>query len=237
MIRLNLISGPRNISTALMYAFAQRPDTTVLDEPFYGYYLRQTGLEHPGRAEVLLEQPNGEDAVRESIFGKWHKPVLFIKNMAHHVELVDSSFPHQVTNLFLIRNPQQILASYTQVIETPTLGDIGIAYQFTQFHRLKANGQHPILVDSAYILEDPESMLSQICEGAGIPFMKDMLQWQPGPKPYDGSWAKYWYHSVHRSSGFQRQPTSNRPLPAHLHALNNEAQYYYQLLLPFSLRP
>src|ERR687883_192922 len=47
-LKLSVWSGPRNVSTALMYSFRQRPDTLVVDEPLYGHYLRVTSADHPG---------------------------------------------------------------------------------------------------------------------------------------------------------------------------------------------
>ena len=237
MIRINLVSGPRNISTALMYSFAQRADTVVLDEPFYAFYLNKSGIEHPGKDEVLKSQPINEEEVYRKIFGPAQNDILFIKNMAHHLELMDQSFVERVTNVFLIRNPRQILASYSQVIEAPTLRDIGVEYQFILFERLKKMGQSPIVMDSGVILKDPESILKKLCSLIGIPFLIEMLHWNPGPKEYDGVWAKYWYANVHKSRGFEIQPTSNRPLGAHLSALNDRAQDYYEQLLSFSLQP
>ena len=237
MTRLNLIAGPRNISTALMYSFAQRTDTAVLDEPFYACYLHITGLNHPGKDEVLKSQSIYAEEVSKSVFANRSKPILFIKNMAHHLEVMEQSFLEKVTNIFLIRDPKQILASYAQVIETPNLRDIGIEYQFNLFHRLKAQGQDPIIMDSNLVLENPASVLKQVCDRIGISFSTDMLRWPAGPKPYDGIWAKHWYSNVHKSSGFEKQATSNRPLPAHLHRQNEIAQYYYTELVPFSVQP
>ncbi len=237
MMILNLISGPRNISTALMYSFAQRTDTTVLDEPFYAFYLNRSGIHHPGKEEVIESQPIDEFTVSEKIMTETSRPVVFVKNMAHHLALMDQSFLNQVTNIFLIRSPGQILASYAQVIETPTLRDIGIEYQYTLFNFLKEKGQLPLVMDSGLLLQNPESVLKQACQHLDIPFMNAMLHWQPGPKPYDGVWAKYWYNNVHKSTGFEKQPTSNRPLPEHLTSLNKKAEYYYDRLLPFSLQP
>jgi len=237
MVRINLVSGPRNISTALMYSFAQRADTVVMDEPFYAFYLYKSGIDHPGKDEVLKIQPIDEDEVSRKIFGAKSPEILFIKNMAHHLELMDQGFVDRVTNVFLIRNPSQILASYSQVIQAPTLRDIGVEYQFVLFKRLKEMGQEPIVMDSGLILKNPESILKKLCTRIGIPFMKEMLHWNPGPKDYDGVWAKYWYANVHKSSGFELQPTSNRPLAPHLNELNNKAQYYYEQLLSFSLQP
>lgn len=237
MIRINLISGPRNISTALMYSFAQRPDTTVLDEPYYAFYLNTSGADHPGKEEVMKSQPVNEELVSNMIFGPWKTDVLFIKNMAHHLEVMDPTFVDSVTNIFLIRNPSQIIASYAQVIHAPVMRDLGIEYQHTLFTALRKKGKHPVVLDSAAILENPESVLRQVCEKTGIPFVTGMLHWKPGAKPYDGVWANHWYANVHRSSGFEKQPTSNRPLPDHLKELNDKAQTYYDELLPFSLHP
>jgi hypothetical protein len=220
-----------------MYSFAQRTDTTVLDEPFYAFYLNKSGIHHPGKEEVIGSQPTDEYLVSGMIINETSKPVVFVKNMAHHLALMDAAFINKVTNIFLIRNPKQIIASYAQVIETPTLRDIGIEYQYSLFNSLRENGQQPLVLDSGLLLQDPESVLRQVCLYLGIPFMSEMLHWQAGPKPYDGVWAKYWYANVHRSIGFERQPTSNRTLPAHLVSLNEEAEYYYERLLPFSLQP
>ena len=52
-VRLAVWSGPRNISTALMRSWENRPDCEVVDEPLYAYYLDRTGLDHPGRDEVI----------------------------------------------------------------------------------------------------------------------------------------------------------------------------------------
>lgn len=234
---LNLISGPRNISTALMYSFAQRTDTVVLDEPFYAFYLHRSGIDHPGKEEVIESQPTDETTVADKIMKETSRPVVFVKNMAHHLALMDQSFLNRVTNIFLIRSPRQILASYAQVIETPTLRDIGIEYQYTLFNLLKEKGHLPLVMDSGLLLQNPESVLKQACQHLGIPFMNTMLRWQPGPKSYDGVWAKYWYNNVHKSTGFEKQPTSNRSLPEHLISLNEKAEYYYDRLLPFSLQP
>ena len=63
-MRIAMWSGPRNLSTALMYSFRQRADTTVVDEPLYAHWLRVTGADHPGRDDVFAAQdPDGERVV------------------------------------------------------------------------------------------------------------------------------------------------------------------------------
>jgi len=237
MTYINLISSPRNISTAFMYSFAQRSDTEVLDEPFYAVYLHRTGANHPGKEEVMKSQSTNEEDVLKMIFEPRSKPVLFIKNMAHHIEVLDEAFLSKVTNLFFIRNPHQIIASYAEVIEQPTLRDVGIEYQYQLFNKLVENNQQPLVLDSAWLLEDPEKVLKHLCNHMNIPFEDSMLRWPQGPKPYDGVWAPYWYNNVHQTKGFARQQTSSRTLAEHLKPLHEKAMHYYEKLSPFSIKP
>ena len=236
MITLNLISGPRNLSTALMYSFAQRTDTQVLDEPFYAVYLAKTGAEHPGRDEVLKNLPQEEADARKLISMQRDKQVLFIKNMSHHMEVLGDPWISGAINVFLIRNPGQIIASYAEVIERPTMRDIGIEYQYELFTQLRDYDIKPVVVDSGILLEDPEKILNTLCNACGIAFEQRMLHWTQGPKSYDGVWATHWYSNVHQSTGFKKQTTSERSLPTHLIALYERAQVFYQKLLAFSLK-
>jgi hypothetical protein len=233
---INLISSPRNISTAMMYSFAQRPDTHVLDEPFYAHYLLVSHADHPAKEEVIRHQPARAEDVLHQIYALT-TPVVFIKNMSHHLEVMDESFLENVENIFFIRNPQQVIASYAQVIEKPVMRDIGMEYQYQLFLRLLNKGLDPVVLDSGLLLQNPESVLTQLCERVGIPFYRAMLQWPAGPKPYDGVWAPYWYANVHRSTGFEKQSTSSRALPPSLQDLYHQANFFYEKLLPFSLKP
>jgi hypothetical protein len=232
---INLISGPRNISTALMYSFAQRGDTIVLDEPFYAVYLHRSKADHPGAAEVLSSLPIHEETVVEEILKEWSKPVLFIKNMAHHIEVIDKSFLSKTTNIFLIRNPKQIIASYAEVIEKPVMRDIGIEYEYGLFENLSKQGQAPVVLDSGVLLANPREVLTKLCAAIGLEFSAAMLTWEAGPKPYDGVWAPYWYGNVHRSTRFEKQNSSSRELPSHLTKLYEEAAPYYDKLLSFAI--
>jgi hypothetical protein len=220
-----------------MYSFAQRSDTIVMDEPFYGVYLTKSGAIHPGRNEVLLAQSSEEDVVLNDIFHSSTRSVVFIKNMAHHIEVIDTTFLDKVTNVFLIRDPSQIIASYAEVIQTPVMRDIGIQYQHQLFSRLREREVTPMVVDSGLLLKNPRTVLSKLCDGLGMPFEESMLSWTPGPKPYDGVWAPYWYANVHRSSGFEPKPPSSRRLPTALHALRDEAMTFYNELIAFAIRP
>lgn len=233
---LNLISGPRNISTALMYSFAQRDDTRVYDEPFYAVYLNVSGAQHPGRDEVLKTQSSSEEVVQKQILSSKDKPVVFIKNMAHHMEVLPQPFFHNGVNIFLIRDPAQIIASYAKVIETPVMRDIGVAYQYYLFNTLREHKNEPIVLDSGLLLRNPAAVLEELCHRCAIGFQSSMLTWNAGPKHYDGVWSNHWYKNVHQTTGFSEKITSKPVVPEHLETLYQQAMGYYEKLLPFSIK-
>lgn len=233
---INLISGPRNISTALMYSFAQRSDTKVVDEPFYAHYLIHTGLNHPGRqATIESQSADPHEVLREIELLEKTNPIVFLKNMAHHHEGLDLSYLTSIHNVFLIRDPHQLIASFAQVIPEPTLQDIGLKHEADLLEYIQKNGTHkPIVVDSNDVLSDPSVGLERLCKALAVPFEGAMLSWESGPLPEDGSWAKYWYANVHRSTGFAKQKTSDRPLPEHCQKLYEKALPYYNKLKTFT---
>ncbi|WP_420318353.1 sulfotransferase family protein [Ekhidna sp.] len=228
---INLISGPRNISTALMYSFAQHSKIKVVDEPFYAHYLIKTRLDHPGREETLLSMSSDQKVVINQIKDLEGKHgIVFLKNMAHHHEGLGWNYLLPMKNVLLIRDPKQLIASFAQVIPEPTLQDIGLKYEADILDYLIENGLEPAVIDSNDILANPKRGLSQLCAAIGIEFEEGMLSWSRGPIPEDGVWAKYWYKNVHRSSGFAKQKTSERPLPNHCKTLYEEALPFYTKL-------
>ena len=234
---IQLWSGPRNISTAFMYSFAQRNDTQVLDEPLYAHYLVKTGIPHPGREEVLQSQENDGNKVMEKIISdSWIKPVLFCKQMTHHLVDIDFAFLKNSFNLLLIRNPKQVLISYSKVIAEPHLSDIGIKQNFDLYHYLRENNFHYLVIDSNELLKNPEKLLRIICSEAGIEFQPAMLQWKAGPKKEDGVWAKYWYENVHRSEGFEPFKEKEAEMPLRLEKIYLESKHYYDFLYGHSLK-
>ncbi|MCA9932101.1 MAG: hypothetical protein KC419_26635, partial [Anaerolineales bacterium] len=204
--RICLWSGPRNISTALMYSFAQRSDTRVYDEPLYAHYLSKTDARdyHPGSEAIIKTMENdGEKVVRNLILGSTAAPVLFFKQMTHHLVHLDWSFMRETVNIILTRDPVEMLPSYAKQVSQPTLRDVGYAQHIELLDYLKSLGQDPPILDGRETLRNPRSVLTQLCERIGIPFEEAMLSWLPGARPEDGIWAQYWYDSVHRSTGFQ----------------------------------
>lgn len=237
--RLSLWSGPRNISTALMYAFAQRGDTTVVDEPLYGYYLAHTPARayHPGADEVIAAmETDGEKVVQNVLLGDYETPVVFFKNMPHHLHELAWDFMDHLVNVILTRDPVDMLPSYAKNVQAPTLADVGYAAHIRLLEYLQARGQHPPVLDSRLVLENPRGVLRQLCERVGIPFDEAMLRWEAGPRPEDGVWAKYWYDSVHRSTGFQTYQPKLDPFPESLKPLLAECQPYYERLAALALK-
>ncbi|WP_372836008.1 sulfotransferase-like domain-containing protein [Puniceibacterium confluentis] len=204
-MRIAMWSGPRNLSTALMYSFGNRADMFVVDEPFYGPYLRRTGLRHPMRDEIIESRPETADQVVDALLGPvpGGKPHAYHKHMSQHmIDGIPRDWIPQVTNVFLIRHPARVLASFSAKYEETTLADIGFVQQVELFDRLCQQGQTPIVVDSADIRANPEQMLRALCAAIDLPFDPAMLSWPAGGHPQDGVWAPVWYGSVHQSTGF-----------------------------------
>ncbi|MFD2531730.1 sulfotransferase-like domain-containing protein [Gracilimonas halophila] len=235
--RICLWSGPRNISTALMYSFAQREDTTVVDEPLYAHYLSNTDAKnyHPGAKEVLESQENdGQKVVDEIILGDYDTPIAFFKNMTHHLVNLDLSFMEKTVNVILTRPPKDMLPSYAKQVKNPTMQDVGYAKHLEIVKYLKSIDKSPVIVDSKDILQYPQSRLRELCGTLGIPFDEAMLKWPAGPRKEDGVWAKYWYHNVHRSTGFRAYKAKNEPFPEELKDLLEECQEAYEELLTYA---
>lgn len=236
-LRINLWTTPRTVSTALMYSFAQRADTRVVDEPLYAHYLRVSGVDHPGRDEVLASQENdGEKVVREVVLGPCDRPVLFLKQMPKHLLGVDRGFLDPTANAFLIRDPAEVLRSWDRVVARPGPEDVGLDLHHELFEELVARGQRPPVVDSRELLLDPRGVLRQLCERLGLAFDEAMLSWEPGPRPEDGVWARYWYRGVHRSTGFAPYRPKTGQLPEHLEPVLEACRPYYEELYRHALR-
>ena len=231
-----LWSCPRNVSTALMYSFAQREDVCVFDEPLYAHYLKVSGAKHPGREEVLRVLENdGNKVVQEVILQKSDK-ILFHKLMAHFLIDIDTEFLSLVTNILFIRHPQEIISSYSKVIKNPTIDDVGIKKQYDLYLDLENRGRLPIVLDAKYLLQNPELILRKICLLLEIQFDKKMLKWKKGGRIEDGVWEKYWYKNIHKSTGFVRNITQSVTLGKSNSLLVKECLPYYKFLTSKSIQ-
>ena len=236
--RINLCSGPRNVSTALMYAFARRDDTEVVDEPFYACYLKETGIEHPGWEEVLKAQShNPQKVFRDLLSDDYDKPVLFIKNMAHHMGLLDKTHFDEFTHMFLIRDPEEMLTSFIKTIPDPNLRDTAYKEQYEIFRYVTRDlGHDPIVIDSEELLKNPEGVLTTACRKIGIEVDSSMLSWPEGPIPEDGVWAKHWYENVHHSTGFRAYESKEKEVPERLKPLLAKCYEYYNELYRYAIK-
>jgi hypothetical protein len=232
-------SGPRNLSTAMMRSFGARADCAVSDEPFYAAYLKATGLDHPMREAVLASQSQDAAQVAADMVGPapGGRPVWYQKHMSHH--MIDG-FPlgwlEGVTNVFLLRSPEQVLASYVQKREDVSLADIGFGGQARLFERVaEQTGQAPVVIEAEDVRRDPRGTLSVLCAAIGLPFDPAMLHWAPGQHATDGVWAPHWYGAIFNSTEFAPPDDNKVDLPEHLRAIALAARPYYERMRAFKI--
>jgi len=233
-------SGPRNISTALMRAWGNRPDTFVCDEPLYAHYLRVTRLAHPGADEVIACHESDSrkvvawltDAIPDD------KPVFYQKHMTHHLLAeMDRSWLGKLANCFLIRHPQEVITSYIAKNNDPTLEDVGFVQQAEIFEwvRERADRAPPVL-DAADVQKNPRRMLGLLCESLDVEFTDAMLSWPAGPRSTDGVWAKHWYKEVESSTSFRPYQPKTEQVPQRLAGVYAECLKCYERLYQHRLR-
>jgi len=242
-IRIAMWSGPRNISTAMMRSFGNRPDTAVVDEPFYAAWLAASGADHPMRAQVLAAQPTDWAAVAAMLTGPvpGGRAVFYQKHMAHHVTAqTPLGWMAACRHAFLIREPEEVLASYIVRRAKVTLEDIGFPQQAALFEREADRlGAAPPVVDARDVLENPAGTLRALCDALGVPFLQAMLSWPPGPRDTDGVWAPAWYDAVERSTAFAppRPPITLAELDPSLRSIAEAARPIYERLAAHKLTP
>jgi len=232
--RINLWSSPRNISTALMYSFAQRQDMTVVDEPLYAHYLThtKTKAQHPETAEILASQENnGDIVVKDMLTQPYNTSHVLFKQMTHHLIKLEEHFLQDMKNVLLIRDPRRIIASYSKVIPNPTIEDIGVRKQTELLDYLKKNNALHAVVDARRLLLNPSKVLNSLCEKLDIPYTEKMLSWQAGARIEDGVWAAHWYSNVHKSTGFKTYVEKKVKLSDSLEKLAEQCAPYYKKLL------
>jgi hypothetical protein len=228
--RIAMWSGPRNLSTAMMRSWENRPDTEVLDEPLYAAYLAATRLDHPGRDEIIAAGQSEYDGAITRCLQHEEAPISYQKHMAHHVLAdTDLSWLDQLRNCLLLRDPRRVLASYTKVRETVTLDDIGVPQQLAIADRCE------LIVDSDDFLSNPAAYQREICRQLDVPtnegLIAAMLTWPAGPRSSDGVWAPHWYSAVEASTSFGPAPTGPPPpMPARLQAIADDAVEVYEQL-------
>jgi len=206
-LRIAMWSGPRNISTAMLRSFGSRPDTFVSDEPLYAHYLKVTGIAHPGRDEIVRAHESDWRKVAAALTGPvpGGRPVWYQKHMAHHLlPMIERGWLDSLTHAFLIREPDEMVASLLKTYPGAGLADTGLPQQCEIFDRVAGRlGRAPPVVLASDVLKDPRALLAALCDALGIPFLDAMLAWPPGRRDTDGVWAKHWYAAVEASTGFE----------------------------------
>ena len=238
-IRIAMWSGPRNISTAMMRAWGNRDDTVVIDEPFYAYYLKVTGIEHPGADEAIATGETDWRKVVAHLAGPIQngKRICFQKQMTHHLlPEIDRDWLGAVTNCFLIREPGEVINSYIKKREDPALEDLGFVQQaeIFDFVRSHTNAVPPV-VDAKDVLQNPEGTLRLLCEAVGVEFSKSMLSWPPGLRNTDGIWARHWYGEVAKTTSFQPYRPTASEVPARLREIHQQCRECYERLYEYRL--
>jgi hypothetical protein len=234
-------SGPRNISTAMMRSWGNRADTFVCDEPLYAHYLKVTGLDHPGAEEVIAHhEPDWREVVA------WltgpvpeGRSIFYQKHMTHHLlPEIGREWLDSVTNAFLIREPREMITSLAKILREPGLADTGMPQQLEIFERVRERtGAVPPVVDAKDVLDRPRETLGALCEALGVPFEGGMLSWPPGRRATDGVWAKHWYDSVEKTTGFQPYKPKPEEVPPHMRGMLDRCNAIYERLYEHRIRP
>lgn len=225
-MRIAMWSGPRNLSTAMMYSFGARSDFTVMDEPFYAPFLMASGNDHPMRAEIITSHETDPDAVAQACLAPIATPHLYMKHMPHHMsEGFPMAWARECVNMHLIRHPARVIASYAAKWPDVSFDEIGFARQAALFDQIGG-----LVVDSFDIRQNPEKVLRRLCSTIDLPFDPAMLNWPAGPRAEDGVWAAHWYGAVHRSTGFAGAEGALPKFEGRLAELCAQALPYYDRL-------
>ena len=240
-VHIAMWSGPRNISSAMMRSFENRPDTTVTDEPFYAHYLVKTRIKHPLRKKIIQNSECNFDNIVTYLTGSIpdKKKIWYQKHMAHHnLPGMDIHWTENVTNCFLIRHPKEVILSYEKRFSIDSIDQLGYKQLCILFEFLKKEtGKSPPVLDSRDILNHPREILNKLCDKIGISFMDQMLSWPSGRRKSDGMWGQYWYKNVEDSTGFQKYQEKNKILPDKLLSIFKESLSYFDKLYLHRIRP
>lgn len=221
-----------------MRAWESRPDCSVVDEPFYGCYLLESGAQHPMRDAVIGSQPQTREGVEAQLRAVQNHPLQYEKHMTHHMPRgIDLSWVVEVKHVFLIRSPARVIASYRQKMPSVSEDDIGIVRQRELYDEVsEITGERPPVLDSADVLANPEGALRTLCEVLEVPWIDGaMTQWRAGTRSSDGVWASHWYGVVEASTGFAAPQTELPVLDPIDEALASRMQVHYEAMAEFKL--
>jgi hypothetical protein len=240
MIRIAMWSGPRNISTAMMRAWENRSDTFVIDEPFYAHYLSNNNVQHPGRKEVLADGETNSSNISMGLANDVSDShsIYYQKHMTHHLQdNINRNWMKEVVNCFLIRNPKDMIISYSKIHSDITSDLLGLEQQKEIFEYVtKLTGNIPPIIDSKDVLVDPKGVLTKFCDRIGVSFSDEMLKWPEGSRSTDGNWGKYWYDNVVNSTGFHSYIPKTQEIPEKYRTIYENSLKLYEDLHHLRIR-
>jgi hypothetical protein len=217
----------------MLRSWGNRIDTAVADEPFYAHWLTQSGINHPGRDEIIAQCETDWRKVATRLTGPvpGKRPIWYQKHMAHHL-LPDMAgdWLECLSHAFLIRDPKEMLVSLSRVVPAPAIDETGLPQQWRLYEHLRERGLSPPVVDAKDVLANPAGVLRQLCRRFDVDFSEQMLRWPAGPRATDGIWARYWYASVNQSTGFEARASTAGELPDELSGVCEDAMGYYRKL-------
>ena len=231
-------SGPRNLSTALMRSFENREDTKVWDEPLYGYYLNETKKDHPMYKEIIETYEIDINKLTKKIISKVeNKQIFYQKHMTHHIlTKTPISWITNGANVFLIRDPKDVILSYIQKNTLNSSNDIGFPMQRKLFNLVKDGGENPIIVNADDLSTNPRDVLFNLCVELKIKFSEKMLKWAKGKRDSDGIWEKIWYQNVKSSTNFEKLKKNNQIIPKIYENIYKECLDIYKELNLFRVK-
>ena len=230
-------SGPRNLSTALMRSFENRKDTYVLDEPFYAYYLKKTGLNHPMKKEIINHYPVSQKKIIKLITSKpENEKIFYQKHMTQHIiKNTNLDWIRNGYNCFLISHPAKVINSYIKKNSLRNIDDIGFKKQFKIFNKVKKNNLNFIVINADNILINPNKTIKKLCKLLKIKFSKKMLSWPKGKRSSDGIWSKVWYKNVELSNTFSKYRKEKINVPKKYKKIYEESLKYYNQMNEYSI--
>ncbi len=191
---IHLWTGPRSLSTATLYSFAQRNDTLGIDEPLYASWLdKNPNIFRPYREELLAVHKTDGNQVMNDFYAMDDKPIIVCKHIAKQFLGIEKSalYHPRAKHVFLIRNPMEMILGWerkSEVHQEPcSLGTMSLPLMVELFSDIRrVVKQDPIVIDADLLQKYPKMILTLLCNKLDIPFDENMLKWEAGPKDVDG---------------------------------------------------
>ncbi|UJR36903.1 hypothetical protein I4U23_029616 [Adineta vaga] len=232
-----LLSAPGDFASALMYAFNQRSDTLVMDEPFYGIWLKNNGKKQAFYDEVMLRMEcDDANKIHDEIENSEKiKGNIFVKNTMNTVPHMNEHRLLKYHPILLIHDPAETIVSHGIIEPALTTRDLFLEDQVRMYDWLKEKiKEDPIVINSNELKIDGAAILQKVCKILNLSYTDEMLSWPSGPKSIDGFWTQFSNNKVHASTGFQSLSSiqiTREDLPKNMITIYNAVLPHYEKLL------